>query len=199
MNSENRDSYNREAGNLVKQYESITFEELNQQTISLLPSSPCHVLDVGAGSGRDAAWFADQGYQVTAIEPAVELLKRAKMLHPSLKISWFEDSLPQLLLVKTLSSSFDLIWLSAVWMHLPQSDRPAAFANLDALLNHAGRMMFTLRHGPAPQGRVFHPVSVEEILSLAANHNMKSVLVTETADSFQRPEISWDTVMLEKE
>jgi len=199
MNSENIDSYNREAGKLFKQYESITFEELNQQTISLLPSSPCQVLDVGAGSGRDAAWFADQGYQVTAIEPAVELLKRAKMLHPSLKISWFEDSLPQLLLVKSLSNSFDLIWLSAVWMHLPQSDRPAAFANLDALLNHAGRMMFTLRHGPAPQGREFHPVSVEEILSLAANHNMKSVLVAETADSFQRPEISWHTVMLEKE
>ena len=199
MISINISNYNQEADRLVHQYESISFEELNQQTISLLPSSPCQVLDVGAGSGRDAAWFADQGYQVTAVEPAVELLKRAKIIHPSLKISWYEDSLPQLLLVKTLSNSFDLIWLSAVWMHLPQSDRPAAFANLDALLNHAGRMMFTLRHGPAPQGREFHPVSVEEILSLAANHNMKSVLVAETADSFQRPEISWHTVMLEKE
>jgi len=199
MISINISNYNQEADRLVHQYESISFEELNQQTISLLPSSPCQVLDVGAGSGRDAAWFADQGYQVTAIEPAVELLKRAKIIHPSLKISWYEDSLPQLLLVKTLSNSFDLIWLSAVWMHLPQSDRPAAFANLDALLNRAGRMMFTLRHGPAPQGREFHPVSVEEILSLAANHNMKSVLVAETADSFQRPEISWHTVMLEKE
>ena len=199
MISINISNYNQEADRLVHQYESISFEELNQQTISLLPSSPCQVLDVGAGSGRDAAWFADQGYQVTAIEPAVELLKRAKIIHPSLKISWYEDSLPQLLLVKTLSNSFDLIWLSAVWMHLPQSDRPAAFANLDALLNHAGRMMFTLRHGPAPQGREFHPVSVGEILSLAANHNMKSVLVAETADSFQRPEISWHTVMLEKE
>ena len=199
MTINNIEKYNKEADQLIKQYESITFEELNQQTIPFLPPAPSHILEIGAGSGRDAGWFATNGYRVTAIEPAVELSKRAQILHPSKMINWLEDSLPHLQLVKTFERTFDLIWLSAVWMHLAPPDRQIAFANLDLVLNNNGKMMFTLRHGPAPEGRTFYPVSVDEILSLAREHEMKPILVTSTEDSFRRQEISWDTIMLVKE
>lgn len=51
MNSETIDSYNQEADKLVHQYESITFEELNEQILDLLPTLPSRVLEIGAGSG----------------------------------------------------------------------------------------------------------------------------------------------------
>lgn len=43
---------------LAGQYESIAFEGLYADVLDVLPSAPSAVLDVdvGAGSGRDAAW-----------------------------------------------------------------------------------------------------------------------------------------------
>ncbi len=199
MNSETIDSYNREADKLVHQYESITFEELNEQILDLLPTLPSRVLEIGAGSGRDAAWFAKKSHEVVAIEPAHELRKRAQLLHDSPSITWVDDSLPHLEFVKSLGPSFDLIWLSAVWMHLARRERSIAFANLVGLLSSPGRIMFTLRHGPAPKGRKFHPVSVDELLEFSGEHQMKPILIRDTGDSMHRKEITWQTVMLERD
>jgi SAM-dependent methyltransferase len=77
------------------------------------------VLDVGAGSGRDAAWFAANGYDVVAVEPSDAMLAHARKLHPSSRIHWVSDSLPDLANVRRLGLSFNLILLSAVWMHIP--------------------------------------------------------------------------------
>ena len=39
-------------------------------TVNLLPRPPGRALDVGAGTGRDAAWLARLGFQVVAVEPS---------------------------------------------------------------------------------------------------------------------------------
>ncbi|OLP20064.1 hypothetical protein BST81_02155 [Leptolyngbya sp. 'hensonii'] len=36
--------------------------------VDLLPTHPSLVLDVESGSGQDAAWFAQQGHEVIAVE-----------------------------------------------------------------------------------------------------------------------------------
>ncbi|NUQ71291.1 MAG: methyltransferase domain-containing protein [Chthonomonadales bacterium] len=38
------------------------------------------ILDLGCGEGRDAAWFAEQGHRVTAVEPAPSGLAKAHRL-----------------------------------------------------------------------------------------------------------------------
>ena len=50
--------YEQNANQLVAQYESLTFEDVHPSILDLLPASGATILDVGAGSGRDAAWFA---------------------------------------------------------------------------------------------------------------------------------------------
>jgi methylase of polypeptide subunit release factors len=50
--------YAEEAEELVKRYESIPFVEKHQAVLHLLPSTPGNVLDIGAGTGADAAWLA---------------------------------------------------------------------------------------------------------------------------------------------
>ncbi len=55
------DVYNREAKSLASRYESRTFEDIHRDVLDLIPESPGLVLDIGAGSGRDAAWFAVRG------------------------------------------------------------------------------------------------------------------------------------------
>ena len=94
--------------------------------LPFLPARPGLMLDIGAGSGRDAAWFAAQGWEVVAAEPAAALRQDAARRHPSPQIRWVDDRLPALAAVHRLGLGFDLVWLSGVWMHIPPADRPRA-------------------------------------------------------------------------
>lgn len=62
--------YEQHADQLVPQYESLAFEDVHASLLDLLPEPGATVLDVGAGSGRDAAWFAAHAYDVVAVEPS---------------------------------------------------------------------------------------------------------------------------------
>ncbi|RUT67608.1 SAM-dependent methyltransferase, partial [Flavobacterium cupreum] len=61
--------YEQNAQELVDRYESLSFEHVHADLLDLLPAPGATILDVGAGSGRDAAWFAARGYDVVAVEP----------------------------------------------------------------------------------------------------------------------------------
>ena len=52
--------YSDRAEEFTATYESLTFEQVHQQVLDLIPNKGSAVLDVGAGSGRDAAWFAQR-------------------------------------------------------------------------------------------------------------------------------------------
>ena len=51
-----------------------------------IPSMSCKVLDIGSGSGRDAAVLSDMGHSVTAVEPCYALLRSAKGTYSSYNI-----------------------------------------------------------------------------------------------------------------
>ena len=191
-------SYDRLAGEIVPDYESLTFEEVHLETLDLLPPPSAAILDIGAGTGRDAAWFARQGHEVAAVEPSRKLRLAAQELHESPAITWIDDCLPDLALVCKAGSAFDLIWLSAMWMHVPPDDRTRAFRTLASLLEPGGGMMFSLRLGPLPTERPMAPVSASEIRNLARNSNLETVRVSRHEDAAGRPEISWDMVWLRR-
>jgi ubiquinone/menaquinone biosynthesis C-methylase UbiE len=56
--------YNENANKLAEQYLSKSFEQVHQSWSQLVPSviknTQVRILDIGAGSGRDAKNFADQ-------------------------------------------------------------------------------------------------------------------------------------------
>jgi SAM-dependent methyltransferase len=170
------EGYTEAADVLIGQYESISFEQCHQPELHVLPNVPCRVLDVGAGSGRDAAWFADRGHSVLAVEPTAALRTAAMALHPSESIEWLDDSLPELAIVRSRNQLFDLILLNAVWMHLDASDRPAGMLALAALLSNDGTLVISLRHGPLPVGRRMFDISGEETITLAGHHGLRPIL-----------------------
>jgi hypothetical protein len=77
------ENYSEEAPELLKRYESISFADQHRSVIHLIPTVPGRVLDIGAGTGRDAAGFAGLGHSVLAVEPTEELRRGAMLLHPS--------------------------------------------------------------------------------------------------------------------
>ena len=103
----------------------------------LIPSVPARILDIGAGTGRDAAGFAAMGHSVTAVEPTAELRHAAMALHASARIEWLDDSLPDLALLHARSDTFDVVMLTAVWMHLDERQRQRAMPPVASTAQHA--------------------------------------------------------------
>ena len=156
------ENYAEEAPELLKRYESISFAYHHSSVVHLIPTVPGRVLDIGAGTGRDAAGLVGLGHSVVAVEPTVELRRGAMVLHPSPMIEWVDDSLPDLAAVRARREEFDAVMLTAVWMHLDAPQRRQAMPNVAALVRNGGVMIMSLRHGPVPPGRRMFEVSAEE-------------------------------------
>src|SRR5690606_31340081 len=90
--------YDANAETVSERYESVASERVHGWLLDLLPPAPALVLDVGAGSGRDAAWLAGRGYDVVAAEPSAQMRKEAQARHADKGIRWIADGLPDLAL-----------------------------------------------------------------------------------------------------
>jgi SAM-dependent methyltransferase len=183
--------YAEAATQLVAQYESITFEDIFAGMLHLFPEKPALVLDIGAGTGRDAAALARRGHEVIAVEPTAALREHGKTIHADQKITWIDDVLPELITVTALGRQFDLIISIAVWMHLDLTERSTAMASLAKLLTPKGRLILSLRHGQIPDGRRMFDITAEETIALAAKHNLHIVHEVKTRDSLLRPDVTW--------
>ncbi|MEO1014756.1 MAG: class I SAM-dependent methyltransferase [Pseudomonadota bacterium] len=115
-----------------------------------------NVLDVGAGSGRDARLLAERGARVTAAEPSPQL-RDVGAAHCAPGVDWIDDALPGLTSLGGRCAAFDIVWCSAVWHHLSPRERRDAMTRIASLLRPAGRFFLSLRHGPAPAGRIAFP------------------------------------------
>src|ERR1700730_13567040 len=180
------EGYAEEAEELFKLYESIPAADLHRAELHLIPTAPSRILDIGSGTGRDAAWFAAQGHRVVAVEPTDAMRIPAMALHPSPLIEWLNDSLPDLAVLRTRGETFDLVMLTAVWMHLDEGQRRRAMPNLATLVHGGGQMVMRIRHGPVPAGRRMFEVSSEETVELALAQGLQPVLNVLTESSQQR-------------
>jgi SAM-dependent methyltransferase len=190
------DWYHRHASDVVARYEAMPFERVHDWLVRRLPDAPALVLDVGAGSGRDAAWFASRGDEVVAVEPAQALRELAMALHPSPRIRWVDDRLPGLDACHRMGLGFDVILASAVWMHVLPAERDRAFRKLVALLKPGGILAMTLRHGPDDDGRGMHSVSAEEIERFAIRHGAVVERNDAAVDEFRRSGVTWTHLLI---
>jgi SAM-dependent methyltransferase len=170
------EGYADEAEELFKRYESIPAADAHRIVLHLIPTAPSRILDIGSGTGRDAAWFASMGHRVVAVEPTDAMRLPAMALHPSPRIEWLNDSLPELALVRSRGESFDLVMLTAVWMHLDAQQRQRAMPNLAALVREGGAVVMKIRHGPVPAGRRMFEIAPEETIGLARMQDLHPVL-----------------------
>jgi SAM-dependent methyltransferase len=170
------EGYAEEAESLIRQYESFSFADVHGPELYLIPPAPCRALDVGSGTGRDAAALAAMGHSVVAVEPTGAFRLRAPLLHPSPHIEWLDDSLPDLVRVRERGEQFDLVMLTAVWMHLDDKQRQQAMPNVASLIRTGGVMILSLRHGPIPRGRRMFAVAAEETIESANGEGLQLLL-----------------------
>ncbi|WP_074374233.1 class I SAM-dependent methyltransferase [Vibrio spartinae] len=190
------DFYNQNANSLATQYNSLSFEDVHGCWRDFWPGCGERVLDVGAGSGRDACWMAARGCAVVAVEPAALMRAEGQRLTGD-AVKWLDDGLPELAQLSRHKHPFDVILVSAVWMHLTPEQRQQALGHLAALLTSEGRLVISLRDGEFSDGRVTYPLSVEELVAQATESGLNPVLISERQDDrLKRSDVSWQTVVL---
>jgi len=122
--------------------ENIYDERYDQEEYywGLKPSSTCHkvleiippdrslkLLDVGCGEGRDAVFFADRGYVVTAFDKSPAGIEKARLLAAKAEVSvdLFIADINEFRLTET----FDIIFSTGVLQYIPQSLRSEVLGN----------------------------------------------------------------------
>lgn len=188
--------YEKDLDSLVRKFEGISFADLHREVLPLLPAAPTLILDVGAGSGRDAAALVALGHQVIAVEPSAGLRERGQALHPAPEITWIDDALPEL---SSIRGSFDVVMLTAVWMHLVIEERPRAMRRIASLLNPGGFASLTLRHGPVPEGRRMFEVSGTDTIGLAEAAGLEPIVHLENQVALSgAPGVTWTRLAFRK-
>ncbi|MDE0420417.1 MAG: class I SAM-dependent methyltransferase [Gammaproteobacteria bacterium] len=185
-----------EAREAAARYETVSAEHVNDWLIDLLPHDKACILDVGSGSGRDAAWLASLGHEVIAVEPNPAMRRECERLHPHNTFRLLTDRLPDLSTTFRTGLSFDFILVNAVWMFVAPSHRERAFRKLVTLLKPGGKIAITLRRGPVDVDRGMHPASTEEIERLARRHGAYLEPTQHAADFLGRRQISWTRIIV---
>ena len=191
-----KEGYAEEAEALVRQYESVRFADVHRHVLHLIPRAPSDVLDIGAGTGRDVSALASMGHRVVAVEPTAEFRARAARLHPSPRIEWVNDHLPHLPHLSRRGDRFDVVMITAVWIHLDPEQRREAMPTLVTLLRAGGLLALNLRHGPTPPGgRRLFETSADETCDLAASHGFRTIVrVDRQPDFYGRTEVTWTSL-----
>ena len=109
------------------------------------------ILDLGCGTGLLCQAYAEQGHQVTGIDPSAEMLNAARTKEMGAQIEWIQASaqqLPQAL----FSRQFDLIIMTghAFQVLLTPTEIRACFDNIRRLLAPQGRFVFESRNPDFP-------------------------------------------------
>lgn len=193
------EGYAEEAAALTLRYERLTFEQVHGDVVSFFPKPPASVLDIGAGTGRDAAALAARGHKVVvAVEPTRELREHGQKIHAAHKIKWLDDGLPDLDRVLDLDRRFELVLLTAVWMHLDKDQRAAAMPSVASVTAPGGRLVLSLRHGPVPKGRRMFEVTAAETIALAQDQGLRLLHNGTRSDMQGRADISWTVLVFER-
>lgn len=193
--------YQEHASHLADGYEALTFEAAHPSLAKYLETErsgeKLQVLDIGAGTGRDAAWLARLGHEVVAVEPSPAMRSIAEGLHKGVAFAWVDDRLPNLPRVSRQAKRYDLIVVSAVWMHLPQKDRKQALQTIMSLLKDDGTLYLTLRLGPEEPGRGIFKVSLEDFRTTAESLGLNLQELDVQADLLGRSHIQWQALRID--
>lgn len=154
---------------MIARYECMSSAQIYEPVLDLLPTAPCRVLDIGAGTGRDARWLARQGHRVCAVEPVKELIQVGEA-DSALQIQWLSARLPEL---EGVEGQFELLVLCGVWQHLEEHHRPHAMASLRRLTAAGGKVILYLRHGPGAPGRPVWPIVAEATARYALDQGFR--------------------------
>ena len=174
---------------------NVDMSELYSRFLQHMPVGG-HILDAGCGSGRDAKYFLDRGYQVTAIDGSKEMVSAAaKLTGLAVQLLRFDDIDHQ--------QEFDGIWACASVLHVEKCKMSEIIDNLGATLKDKGILYLSFKYGNSEEvrkGRHFSNYTEESFTQLLTDCNPLHLLgIWTTADARpDRQDELWLNGLLQK-
>jgi len=108
----------------------------------LPPDKPLKLLDIGCGEGRNAVFFARNGYQVTAFDTSSKGVEKTQRLaqQANVPIHVFEGDINKY----RLTQPFDILFTTGVLQYVPQETRKELFDNYREYTNPGGLNVFSV-------------------------------------------------------
>lgn len=191
--------YDANARQLVARYESTTTEHALPPFVDILrdyKGGSRNALDIGSGSGRDAFWMAQNGWNVDAVDGSKALLDEARSIHEHDNIRFIHDLAPDFHATQTAEKKCDVILLAAFIFHFDADARNAILEFCLNALQPSGLIYVTLRRGPLPQNGSICDVPAQEIKDFAARNSMSVYDHGRMQDTSGLQDIAWDHVSL---
>ena len=195
--------YANNAADIAKRYESVASPMERYFSVAFTPGS--RVLDIGCGSGRDAASLLATGHDAFGIEPVERFREAAMQAHPELQGRISEGGLPNT--GEAFGGAFDGVMCSAVLMHVPDADLLDAAMAIRRLLNPNGSLLISLPASRGEEitesrdaaGRLFSPYTAEQVSLLFERLGFQPIGRWESGDVLDRPGTSWTTLLLKRQ
>lgn len=191
------DFYQTNAKDFFSQTINVDMQNVYQPFLENLPKGKQAILDVGCGSGRDSVFFANQGFDVTAIDGSQNLIDLAK--ETDNRVNWqcmtFEEIDAQ-----NWQNHFTGIWACASLLHVPFDDLSKLLNELITCLKPNGVLYASFKYGDSERekdGRFFCDMNeqrwqlIEEQLDSA-----KALELWQTIDNRMDKRDIWWNVLL---
>ena len=155
--------------------------------VSYLPEH-ARIIDMGCGSGRDAAAFVRMGYETVGLDASEKLAEIAvKESGASVIIadmsSWVADE------------PFDGIWCCASILHLQDEELRSVFDNFERNLKPGGAIFISVKSGietgTDEKGRYMRNFTEKELEDLLHIANISVAAQWETKDMLSREDFFW--------
>ena len=191
------DYYQRNAKDFFSQTINVDMQNVYQPFLEYLPKGKQAILDVGCGSGRDSVFFANQGFEVVAIDGSQNVIDLAKQTDT--RIDWqclrFDEIAKQ-----NWQNQFTGIWACASLLHVPFDDLSKILNDLLSCLRPTGILYASFKYGNRErkkEGRFFCDINeqrwqlIEEQLDSA-----KALKLWQTVDNRMDKRDIWWNVLL---
>ncbi|QYG93428.1 class I SAM-dependent methyltransferase [Iamia sp. SCSIO 61187] len=115
----------------------------NQRLVEVVEGmTPGRALDLGAGEGGDAAWLAQQGWRVTALDASQVALDRAARFVADDRVTWRQADLR----TWTPEPGLEVDLATMCFLHLPHPHHGRLIAQLAAVVRPGGTMVHLSHH-----------------------------------------------------
>ncbi|NRQ42942.1 class I SAM-dependent methyltransferase [Rheinheimera sp. YQF-2] len=164
MSSETIDYYNQHAAEYVQATVNVDMAALYAEFLPMVKSGG-HILDAGCGSGRDAYYFQQLGFTVSAFDASTAMAKIAsERLQQTVTVLSFEQL--------DEPETFDGIWCCASLLHVASKTLPAVFSRLQRALKPTAVLYVSFKYGDSERevtSRRFTDMNEQQLTALLAD------------------------------